>query len=178
DGLETIKLFEAWHPHFIWMDRRMPRLGGLEATQQIRELPAGKDVKIAALTASVFKEQKDELMAAGSDDFVRKPYRPEEIFACMARHLDLDYIYEEEAEGAATGGAGESPAISAEQIAALPQDVRDELERAATVLDVEEMRQLVQRIEATDPELAAALGQRVEQFDFMSIKRLLDSSRE
>ncbi|MES9887074.1 MAG: ABC transporter substrate binding protein, partial [Candidatus Sedimenticola sp. 6PFRAG1] len=34
DGLETIKLFEAWHPHFIWMDRRMPRLGGLEATQR------------------------------------------------------------------------------------------------------------------------------------------------
>ncbi|MES9888588.1 MAG: ATP-binding protein, partial [Candidatus Sedimenticola sp. 6PFRAG1] len=173
DGLDTIKLFEAWHPHFIWMDRRMPRLGGLEATQRIRELPGGKEVKIAALTASVFKEQRDELMAAGSDDFVRKPYRPEEIFDCMARHLDLDYLYEEEAEGATTGGAGESPAILAEQIAALPQDVREALERAVTVLDVEETREVVKRIEAIDSELAAALAQQVGAFNFTAIKQLL-----
>ncbi len=68
DGVETVKLFEEWHPHFIWMDRRMPRMDGLEATIKIHGLPGGKEVKIAALTASVFKEQKDELMGAGSDD--------------------------------------------------------------------------------------------------------------
>ncbi|MES9962648.1 MAG: hypothetical protein ABW116_03855, partial [Candidatus Sedimenticola sp. 20ELBAFRAG] len=111
--------------------------------------------------------------AAGSDDFVRKPYRPEEIFACMARHLDLDYIYEEEAEDSTTGISTESPAISAEQIAALPQDIREALERAVTVLDVDEMRQLVKRIEAIDSELAAALSQQVETFDFSAIKQLL-----
>ncbi|MES9874924.1 MAG: ATP-binding protein [Candidatus Sedimenticola sp. 6PFRAG7] len=173
DGLKTIKLFEAWHPHFIWMDRRMPRLGGLEATERIRELPGGKDVKIAALTASVFKEQKDELMAVGSDDFVRKPYRPSEIFDCMARHLDLDYIYEEEAEDSTTGISTESTAISAEQITALPQEVREALESAVTVLDVEEIRRVVERIKAIDADLAVALMKRVETFDFTAIKQLL-----
>ncbi|MES9879011.1 MAG: AAA family ATPase [Candidatus Sedimenticola sp. 1PA] len=178
DGEETIQLFKSWHPHFIWMDRRMPHMDGLTATRKIRQLPGGKEVKIAALTASVFKEQKDEVMEAGSDDFVRKPYRPSEVFDCMARHLDLDYRYEEETEKSSIGITNESPAISAEQIATLPQDIREALERAATVLDVEEMHQVVKRIEATDAELAAALRQRVEAFDFTAIKKLLSCATD
>ncbi|MES9857048.1 MAG: ATP-binding protein [Sedimenticola sp.] len=173
DGIEAIELFEEWHPHFIWMDWRMPRMDGLTATRKIRELPDGKEVKIAALTASVFREQTDEIMAGGSDDFVRKPYRSEQIFDCMARHLDLDYLFEEEVEDATAEVTGEIKAIPEEQLAALPPDLRDTLDNALTLLDVEEIRQVMKHIEAIAPELAAALGQRVEAFEFTAIKKLL-----
>ena len=173
DGLETIKLFEAWHPHFIWMDRRMPRLGGLEATQKIRELPGGKEVKIAALTASVFKEQRDELMAAGSDDFVRKPYRPHEIFDCMARHLDLAYIYEEEVETDETE-IGLPSSVTPEAVAALPPDLLKELRRAFTILDIEEIRMVLERVAEVDSDLAASLSRLADSFNFQAINNLLN----
>ena len=95
NGAAAVELFQQWQPHFIWMDRRMPVMDGLTATRKIRELPGGKAVKISALTASVFQEQKKEVMDAGSDDFIRKPYQPDEIFNCLAKHLELRYQYQE-----------------------------------------------------------------------------------
>ena len=43
----------------------------------------------------VDEEQRAVVLSAGCDDFVRKPFREEEIFETMARHLGLKYIYEE-----------------------------------------------------------------------------------
>jgi PAS domain S-box-containing protein len=62
------------------MDRRMPVMDGLEATRRIRALEGGQAVKIVALTASVFAEQRGEMLAAGMDDILHKPFRPTEIF--------------------------------------------------------------------------------------------------
>jgi CheY-like chemotaxis protein len=61
------------------MDRRMPVLDGMEATRSILQLPGGNKVKIIAVTASAFKEQSGEMLEAGMDGFVRKPYRVDEI---------------------------------------------------------------------------------------------------
>ncbi|MET0106535.1 MAG: transporter substrate-binding domain-containing protein, partial [Sedimenticola sp.] len=66
DGKKAVQIYQQWHPHFIWMDRRMPRMDGLAATRKIRQLPGGDKVIIAALTASVFLEQRNEVMEAGS----------------------------------------------------------------------------------------------------------------
>ena len=79
NGKEAVELFQNWQPNLIWMDRRMPVMDGIEATQRIRALPGGKDVKIVAVTASAFMEQRDEMLVAGMDNFVRKPYRLSEL---------------------------------------------------------------------------------------------------
>ena len=63
NGKRCVELFQEWHPQLIWMDRRMPVMDGIEATRRIRQLPGGKDVKIVAVTASAFDEQRQE--AAG-----------------------------------------------------------------------------------------------------------------
>lgn len=91
DGVATLAAFESWRPHFIWMDWRMPQMDGLETTCRIRQLPGGKEVKIAIITASVFDEHKNELLSAGCDDFVRKPFNPGDILDCLARHLNVRY---------------------------------------------------------------------------------------
>jgi CheY-like chemotaxis protein len=99
-----IEAFRAWRPDFVWMDRRLPLMDGLEATQHIRSLEGGHDVKMAGISASVFPSEREEMLAAGLDDFVRKPYLPNEIFECMARHLGVEYLWsdaeaEEDADG-------------------------------------------------------------------------------
>lgn len=90
-GESGVECFRAWRPHFIWMDRRLPVMDGLEATRRIRSLDGGRDIKMAGVSASAFPSERDEMLAAGLDDFVRKPYLPNEIFACMARHLSIRY---------------------------------------------------------------------------------------
>ena len=91
DGEQGVELSRTWRPHFVWMDLRMPGMGGVEAARQIRALEGGRDVKIVAVSASVFASERSGVLAAGLDDFVGKPYRPGEIFDCMARHLGVRY---------------------------------------------------------------------------------------
>jgi CheY-like chemotaxis protein len=93
NGEECVELFREWQPHLIWMDRHMPRMDGVEATRRIRQLPDGDKVKIISVTASVLSEQREELIRAGMDDFVNKPYRFEELYDCLERHLGLHYRY-------------------------------------------------------------------------------------
>jgi len=83
NGKEAVALFEQWRPHLVWMDIRMPRMpvmNGLEATRRIRESDAGAQTRIVALTAHALEEERREILEAGCDDFIRKPYRDTEIF--------------------------------------------------------------------------------------------------
>jgi GAF domain-containing protein/DNA-binding response OmpR family regulator len=105
NGQETIKIWEKWRPNLIWMDIRMPILGGLEATKIIRKKEVQPDnlaqenqVIIIALTASVFDTQRNILLQAGFNDFIAKPFREEVIFEKIAHYLNLEYLYEDESK--------------------------------------------------------------------------------
>ena len=100
NGEQCLVIFQEWPPDLVWMDWRMPVMDGIEATKRIRLLPGGQRVKIVAVTASAFKDQQQELLGAGMDDFVRKPYRVEEIYECLSRQLGLKYVYRSETAAA------------------------------------------------------------------------------
>jgi len=93
NGEQCVRLFQDWHPDFIWMDGQMPVMDGMEAARRIRDLPGGHKAKIVAVSASAFKEQQTAMLAAGMDDLVRKPYRFGEVYDCLSRHLGLKYVY-------------------------------------------------------------------------------------
>jgi CheY-like chemotaxis protein len=94
NGEACIELFKEWHPDLIWMDWYMPIMDGVEATRRIRVLPGGEEVKVVAVTASAFLEQEREARGMGMDDFIRKPYRSSEIYACLSRLLGFAFIHE------------------------------------------------------------------------------------
>jgi len=102
-GESGIDMFKVWRPHFIWMDRRLPAMDGLNVTRCIRGMDGGSGVKIVGLSASVFVSEREEMLAAGLDDFVRKPYLPREILDCMGRQLGVRYKYSESAVKSAGG---------------------------------------------------------------------------
>ncbi len=97
NGALGVEAFQQWRPHFIWMDLGLPQLSGMEATRRIRRFAGGMEIKIAALTASAFASERDEVMRAGFDDCIFKPFRQTEIFLCMERHLGVHYASSEEA---------------------------------------------------------------------------------
>jgi signal transduction histidine kinase/ActR/RegA family two-component response regulator len=93
-GESGIEVFKDWQPHFIWMDRRLPVMDGLEAARTIRTLNGGHTVKMVGVSASALPAEREEMLAAGLDDFVRKPFLAADIFDCIARHLGVSYVYE------------------------------------------------------------------------------------
>ncbi|MCR4376914.1 MAG: ATP-binding protein [Rhodospirillales bacterium] len=169
NGAEALKLFQSWRPHFIWMDRRMPVMDGIEATKRIRALPGGKDVKIAAVTASAFLEQREELTKAGMDDFVRKPYRSSEIYACMAKHLGLHYEYRAEPE-AENQVAAE---LTDTMLQGLPPALRTELTDALLILDSERIDAVIQKVAQHDQSLGELLAHLAGNFDYPTILQAL-----
>jgi signal transduction histidine kinase/CheY-like chemotaxis protein len=78
NGQEAIEIWQQWQPHLIWMDMRMPILNGYDTTQHIKTYLQGQATVIIALTASTLEEEKAVVLAAGCNDFVRKPF-PEGI---------------------------------------------------------------------------------------------------
>jgi PAS domain S-box-containing protein len=168
DGEQGVQLFQSWHPHFIWMDRRMPVMDGMEATRRIRELPGGKEVKIVAVTASAFTEQRDEMLSGGMDDVVRKPYRAHEIYECLSRHLGIEFTYSESAEPM------EAPvALTPEMLSVLPMELRHDLQEALESLERKRIEWVVQQVAGYDRELHKALKHLVDNFEYPTILKAL-----
>jgi CheY-like chemotaxis protein len=68
------------------MDINMPGMDGLEATRRIRKLPiAEAAVPIIAVTASAMREDRQECLNAGTNDYLTKPIRMEALKAIIDR---------------------------------------------------------------------------------------------
>ncbi len=169
DGEDGLRQFQDWRPHLIWMDRRMPKMDGLEATRRIRALPNGRDVVIVALTASAFLEQERELTDAGCDDCLRKPYRPDEIFETMGRLLGVTYRYVDEP----LVSASDSGELDHAALERLPDDLRDALRRAVKLRAFGQATQLAKNIDAHEPALGRAVGKLVAAFDWAGLEAFL-----
>lgn len=166
NGAQGIVMFRSWRPDFIWMDLRMPIMGGVEAAGHIRAMNGGREVKIAAVTAIASDSEREEVLAAGLDDFVRKPYRADELFGCMARHLGVRYDLR---RGQPASAETAPAAVSPEDVAALPDEVREELKNSVIALDVKRIGSVIQRISERDARLAATLAAHADRLTYTVI---------
>jgi len=93
DGLQAVEKWRECDPHIILMDEDMPHLRGSEAAQKITQLAGEKRPPIVSLTAFALDEQRTKALEAGCIDFLSKPFKADELFAVIARHVDLRYRY-------------------------------------------------------------------------------------
>ncbi|MCC6527089.1 MAG: response regulator, partial [Polyangiaceae bacterium] len=176
-GAAGIESFVAWRPHLIFMDVRMPVMDGLEATRRIRALEGGREAKIVALSASVFKEDRENVLAVGMDDFISKPFRGGEIFECLTRQLGVRLRYEESRAPSETMASASLPQGASE---GLPTALRRELAEAVVSLDTARISELITRVSALDPTLGTVLSQHAEELRYTRILRAIEpaESRE
>ena len=182
NGLEALAQWRNWNPHLILMDIVMPAMDGHEVTRRIRAHRDGHQVKIVALSASAFDEDREAVMATGADDFVRKPVMIEDLLAVIAIHLGLKYDYAEPAEATAKTVEVPPPPRVPLQHDALDR-VTPELVAAmrGAVFDSNdvEMASLIEQLPQDQGQLAAALRYLVSRFDWDAIEAWLDpNSRE
>lgn len=162
DGLQAVDLFKSWHPDFIWMDMRMPNLDGYEATRQIRDLPGGKDIKIVAITASAFKEQKRKILDAGCDGVVRKPYRTHEVYEILENILGANFLYDR----SETGSNASIEELSSSWAEELPKELQENILASARRLDTEELRSVIEDSEMIEQPAKQQLLRLIDNFRF------------
>jgi CheY-like chemotaxis protein len=171
DGKEAVEIFNQWRPNFIWMDIRMPVMNGLEANRHIKSTRAGKSTIVVVLTAHALEEEREQIMAAGCDDFVRKPFHEQEIFEVMAKHLGVKYVYEEQEEAVPVELEA---AIQPEQLAALPADLLGQLHKTVLELDHKQILVVLERIKTVDAKIVKGLNPFVRNLAYGALLDLIE----
>ena len=110
DGLEAIETLSKNKVDVILMDVQMPRMDGITATKLIRQCEAGigpaaddprhellreltgssqgKHVPIISMTAHAMAGDRERCLAAGMDNYITKPFQPEELFELLEQVAD------------------------------------------------------------------------------------------
>jgi len=176
-GREAVDISAEWRPHFIWMDIRMPEMDGIEATRLIKGSDLGSCVVIAALTASGMQEDRELIMKAGFDEFLRKPFRENEIFEIMAKHLGLEYLYDQESvKDNLSETNWELSSLQLRNV--LTPALIHELRNAVLILDTEETNKIIDTIAVQNPEIGNALRQLALDFEYDNLLSLVDEEQE
>jgi PAS domain S-box-containing protein len=174
DGRQAIQIWEQWEPHLIWMDMRMPGMDGLEVVRYIRGNPGGRDTCIIALTATAFEEDRERIMEAGCDDYLRKPYREEEIFNLLVKHLDVRLTFD--GSGKPSAATTRQEAVRPSDLAELPDELIAELKQATTRADMNRMLEVIEKISLIKAELAGLLRDLTLNFEYKQIMALIARS--
>ncbi|HVX48850.1 MAG TPA: PAS domain-containing protein [Chitinophagaceae bacterium] len=72
----------------VLMDLQMPEMDGYQATMEVRKLPGDKyrQLPIIALTASAMLEIKDKAFTVGMNDYISKPFNPDELYRKIIKY--------------------------------------------------------------------------------------------
>jgi CheY-like chemotaxis protein len=89
DGLEAVELAAKNRYDLVLMDMQMPRMNGLDATRAIRRQPGNSELPILAMTANAFVEDKALCLAAGMNEFIAKPIKPDILFENLLKWLRI-----------------------------------------------------------------------------------------
>ncbi|MGA1131244.1 MAG: PAS domain S-box protein, partial [Prochlorotrichaceae cyanobacterium] len=188
DGQEALDLWQTWQPDLIFLDIRMPKLSGLEVTQQIRQAVRSaastdtplKSPVIIAITASAFAEDRKTLLEAGCNEFLSKPLVMNELNLVLHRYLDFEDSPREldrlSASSFALSSQGSSHTVTLqpEDFSALPVSFCKALKAEARVANRAKLMELVSTLPPEHETIAAHLRSLIHNFDFPRLIDLLD----
>lgn len=89
DGMPVADIVEFKRPELVILDCNMPELSGLDALRQIRILRIAHATPVLMLTARRGSCDEDIAMRAGANDYLRKPFDPDQLVSRVERLLRL-----------------------------------------------------------------------------------------
>ena len=79
NGVDAVALAKQQRPDLIILDVMMPQMDGLQVCQVLKSDPKYQAIKIILLTARDQQKDKDLGKEVGADDYVTKPFEPDEL---------------------------------------------------------------------------------------------------
>ncbi|MBP0021480.1 MAG: response regulator, partial [Cyanobacteria bacterium SBLK] len=172
DGKEAVEVWQEWQPHLIWMDLRMPIADGYEAAKTIQSQEKNQ-TKIIAITASVLEEEKAVVLASGFDDFIRKPFRENDIIRALEKHLQIEFVCEEFSPAAEDV---KPLVIVADDLKALPKMWLQKFYQAIIEGRVSATKNLAREIPPEHKKIATALLDLANRYEFEKIIELIEKN--
>jgi signal transduction histidine kinase/CheY-like chemotaxis protein len=83
NGFEVLDRLAVAPYDVVLMDVQMPEMDGLEATRRLRARWPGRGLRVVAMTANAMEGDREMCLAAGMDDYISKPIRPEALAAAL-----------------------------------------------------------------------------------------------
>ena len=121
-------------------------------------------------------EHREEALRAGANDFLRKPFREDELFVKIGAQLGVRYTYADEATRAPASRPDVSVGeLTAEAVAALPPQLISELHAATIDADLDRLLELISVAESHDDKLGRGLRGLAQRFDYRSLLGLLQT---
>jgi signal transduction histidine kinase/DNA-binding response OmpR family regulator len=158
NGLEALEALERQPYDLVLMDVQMPEMDGVEATRRILERwTDGERPWIVAMTAEVMQGDREGFLAAGMNDYVAKPIRPQELVAAIRRAPSRA-----DSEAEAAGGNGAGPPVDSAV-----------LDRLAESMGGDEafVAELIEQFVTDSPALVAAARRGLEEGDAEEVRR-------
>lgn len=93
DGIEAVKKFNEETPELVFMDMTMPNMNGIDAIKKIRLSYSDDHPKIIAITANAFESDRISLLDAGANEYIRKPFKVNDLIEKIAVLFNLTIIY-------------------------------------------------------------------------------------
>jgi len=184
NGQEAVDIWQDWGPDLIWMDIKMPVMDGYAAVKTIRKLVNGDpelpNPVIIALTASSYEEEREVVLEAGCDDFLRKPFRESDIFKLMSEYIGVRFAYEaaETENQKQIAHERKLTQIAPGDLSGIPDEILKKLKQAAIVADMEKVDGIIEKIREINRASADALAALVTDFEYEKIVACLDKTQE
>jgi signal transduction histidine kinase/DNA-binding response OmpR family regulator len=172
NGKEGVEQVIAHKPDIVFMDMRMPIMRGEEALKSIQQ-EFGKDqIKVVAITASVLDQRRKHYLGMGFHEYISKPFKEEEIFSCLNKLLDVEFLYE--------ANENEQSAIEELDLSqiSIPGDLHDKMTNSAKLNSVTELeRALVELGQQTgaSEQLVEHLEGLLKKYEMDTILKILES---
>ena len=92
NGFDAGMMVKEFRPDLVVLDVMLPDINGKEVCQRIRSDPALDEVKVVCISGMVEQDKVQDLMNAGADDFMQKPFDAEALLDKVCRTLDIETV--------------------------------------------------------------------------------------
>ena len=154
-------------------------MDGVETLQHIAKTHGQGATKILAATASVFDHQRQGFLDSGFDGFIDKPLRANQIYASLAEHLGVEYIYKTEEVNVEGDPKSKNPEDWRD--AQIPSDLYKKIASAVETHSITELRAHIQTLEALGPKekaLATYLHDLSQLFEMTESGEVLEAIKK
>lgn len=93
-GEEALEVIHSFQPALVLLDIMMPGIDGYETCRRLRAMPSQRGIKIIMVSAKDMVTERLQGYEAGADDYIIKPFEPEELLAKVRVYLRLQSVEE------------------------------------------------------------------------------------